>query len=63
MFSVVGAVTQHAWHAKSQSAATFWSGAMRAFAVTSPSSILCPHPIFAVLSENPKCLNLLKVDT
>ena len=44
-FFVVGALTQHAWHAKSQTAATFHEGAMRVFAATTPSSILCPHPL------------------
>ena len=41
---MVEALTQRAWHAKSQSAATFCSGAMRVFATTTPSSILFPHP-------------------
>ena len=44
-FFMVGALTQHAWHAKSQSAAPFCEGAMRVFAATTPSSILCPHPL------------------
>ena len=44
-FFVVEALTKHAWHAKSQSAATFYLGAMRVFAVTTPSLILCPHPL------------------
>ena len=42
---MVGTLTQHAWHAKSQSAATFCRGAVRVFAATTPSLILCPHPI------------------
>ena len=45
IFFVVGDLAQHAWHAKSQSAATFREGAMRVFAATTPSSILCPHPL------------------
>ena len=45
IFFMVGALTQHAWHEKSQSAATFCYGAMRVFAATTPSLILCPHPL------------------
>ena len=41
----MGALTKHAWHAKSQSAATFRQGAMRVFAATTPSLILYPHPL------------------
>ena len=37
---VMGALTQHAWHAKAQSAASF----LWVFAATTSSSILCPHP-------------------
>ena len=43
---MVGALTQHIWHAKSQSAATFCYGAMRLFTATTPSLILCPHVKF-----------------
>ena len=44
IFLVVGALTQRAWQAKSQSAATFRYGAMRVFPATTPASILCSHP-------------------
>ena len=49
-FLMLGALTQHAWHAKSQSAATSRKGAMRVFAATTPSLILCPHPLLSVKS-------------
>ena len=41
---MVRALTQYAWHAKSQSAATFCQGAMCFFFATKPSLMLCPHP-------------------
>ena len=41
---VVLALTQHAWHAKCQSAATFCQAAMQVFAATTQLSILCHHP-------------------
>ena len=44
-FFMVVTLTQHAWHAKSSSAATFCWGAVRVFAATTPSLILCPHPL------------------
>ena len=42
---MVGALTQYNRHAKSQSTVIFSLGAMRVFAATTPSLILCPHPL------------------
>ena len=41
---MVGALTQHNGHAKSKITAIFRKGAMRVFAATTPSLILCRHP-------------------
>ena len=45
IFFMVGTLTQHAWLAKSQSVATFCQGAVWVFAATTPSLILCSHPL------------------
>ena len=50
---MVEALTQHNGHAKSQSTVIFCKGAMRVFAATTPSLILCPHPL-----KPPTCKNM-----
>ena len=60
IFFMVGTLTQHAWYAKSQSAATFCEGAVRVFAATTPSLILCPHPLKLIHESNQEKLLVFK---